>query len=376
MAGSSATIISNGPADTVAMMSDGTLTYRLDSAGVLWSYATPDFSAAATNLGTLFAGSNVHALMSDGTNHYVHLNAPAGGFADNNVVSFPSVADLMAGSNGVVATTGSAGSTALMSDGTNFYKVRGGFELQQTPNLVQLITANGTVIGDLFCNTNHAGLFSDGSNYYVQVTANAPLQDYGTPPDTDDDGTPDYQDPDSDEDGTPDSEEAGLFQDDLFDTDNDGIPDYRDDDTVPAPFDHWKQASFGSSWKDPARSGETSDFDHDTLDTLVEYGLGTDPSVPDNADAFTIDLPGDEAHLLFTRNPDATDLVTTVTGSTGSQTPFEDLARSDTGNPFTTLVPGYSVSETTGAGGVIDVNLEMLVPADRFFLRLEFKRTE
>ena len=48
--------------------------------------------------------------------------------------------------------------------------------------------------------------------------------------DTDGDGIPDYQDTDSDNDGVPDSTEAGPNPETPVDTDGDGIPDYQDSD--------------------------------------------------------------------------------------------------------------------------------------------------
>jgi len=49
-------------------------------------------------------------------------------------------------------------------------------------------------------------------------------------PDSDGDGTPDYQETDSDDDGLPDSEEGGT-PGDRPDNDGDGVPDYQDDDS-------------------------------------------------------------------------------------------------------------------------------------------------
>ncbi|MCF7848714.1 MAG: sulfatase-like hydrolase/transferase [Kiritimatiellales bacterium] len=379
VAGRNAQRVGNGFADTVAAMSDGVQTYRLDGAGDLW--ASPDFGfgGAAANLGTLFAGPNARALMSDGTYYYLHLSSAAGGadstaYAANEVVRFSAVADLLAGTNGVVITNGSNGSTALMSDGTLFYKVRAGYELQGTTNLTQLITANGAVQGDLFCSNNHSSLFSDSSNYYIHVTSVVLLDSSSPPPpDTDGDLTPDYLDTDSDNDGVSDFSEAGLFQEDLIDSDRDGIPDYRDNDAVPPPFVHWKQEHFERDWENELKSGALRDVDGDSLFTLSEYGLDMNPNSNDVRSAYRFATTGSNPVVWFKRNPDATDLTVSIQGATNLITGFGVVGQSVTGTPYQASAPHIGIEENVQPDGSIDVELRSSQPSDQFFMRFDFE---
>lgn len=381
VAGRNAQRLGNGFSDTVAAMSDGTQIYRLDSAGVLWGSPDFGFDGTGVNLGTLFAGSNALALMSDGTHYYLHLSAAAVGadntaYAANQVVRFSAVADLLAGTNSAVVASGSNGSSALMSDGTLFYKVRGGDELQGNTNLPQLITANGAVQGALFCANDHSCLFSDNNTYYVHVTS-AVLLDSSPPPALDSDGdlTPDYLDTDSDNDGVSDAVEAGLFQEALIDSDDDGTPDYRDSNAVPPPFIHWKQKHFDRDWKDDLKSGLLSDADGDSLFTLSEYGLGTNPNSNDVQSAYQFVPTGTNPAVRFRRNPEATDLNVDLQGTTNLITGFGQLGQSITGTPYQASIPGVAITERTQPDGSIDVELQRSQPADRFFIRLDFELT-
>jgi hypothetical protein len=186
VAGRNATVVGQGPQDTVAIMSDGKTTYRLDEHGHLWRYDVPELAGAGTKLGSLFAAADVHALMADASGYFVHLAKPSAGYEEDAVVEFASVADLLSGKNGKVATRGSSGSTALMCDGQMFYKMQGGVDLLTSSDLDQLITVYGSDnLGKLFCGNRHTGLFSDGTSYYVQVTSPTLLRNSGADGGTD-----------------------------------------------------------------------------------------------------------------------------------------------------------------------------------------------
>jgi len=170
------TIVGKSPADTVALMSDGKQTFRLDTKGGLWSYKSADLKGGAKRLGALSVGAGVRALMSDGTDYYVHLSQPVAGYPANALVKFSSVADLLSGKKGVVTASDSPNSGTLMSDGTKYFKLQGGFRLRWANSAAAIINGNGRNQGDLFCGKNLAGLFSDGTSYYLQVTKSVQLQ--------------------------------------------------------------------------------------------------------------------------------------------------------------------------------------------------------
>jgi hypothetical protein len=114
--------------------------------------------------------------------------------------------------------------------------------------------------------------------------------------DTDDDGTPDYQDPDDDNDGVPTADENPPDQD----TNDDGIPDYLDADDDgdgrPTADEDADEDGDGNPATDPTdidedgvadyldeddQGGPTGDLDGDGLTNAEEEELGTDPANPD-----------------------------------------------------------------------------------------------
>jgi hypothetical protein len=114
--------------------------------------------------------------------------------------------------------------------------------------------------------------------------------------DTDDDGTPDYQDPDDDGDGVPTGTENAPQQD----TDENGVPDYLDNDddgdgrlTQDEDLDEDGDGNPATNPTDldddgvpdyldaDDQGGPTGDLDGDGLSNEREEELGTDPTDPD-----------------------------------------------------------------------------------------------
>lgn len=93
--------------------------------------------------------------------------------------------------------------------------------------------------------------------------------DPSNPVDTDDDGTPDFNDLDSDGDGIPDSTEL------LTDPDGDGIPSFRDTDSDDDGLEDDEETAMGTDPYDP-------DTDRDGLDDGDEITRGTNPLNPDS----------------------------------------------------------------------------------------------
>jgi hypothetical protein len=96
--------------------------------------------------------------------------------------------------------------------------------------------------------------------------------DSGGPPDTDGDGTPDYEDTDSDGDGLLDADEAG--DDDVHtppdDCDGDGRPNYRDRDSDDDGLTDTRETELGTDVCD-------EDSDGDGYSDLIEDAYDSDP---------------------------------------------------------------------------------------------------
>ena len=83
-----------------------------------------------------------------------------------------------------------------------------------------------------------------------------------------------------------------------------------------SPFATWQQQQFGADAGNPAIAGPEADPDRDGLRNLAEYALGLDPRAWSAAPA--VDMDGTSLRLTYTRNLDATDVLTNVQWSTNS----------------------------------------------------------
>ncbi len=123
---------------------------------------------------------------------------------------------------------------------------------------------------------------------------------HGVPVDTDDDGTPDYQDTDSDGDGIPDQTEGTV------DTDDDGTPNYRDidsdDDNIPDQAEGTVDSDGDSTpdYLDSDSDGDTipdlqegvKDSDGDGMPNYLDVDSDND-TIPDKDEAGPGDPPQD-----------------------------------------------------------------------------------
>ena len=133
-------------------------------------------------------------------------------------------------------------------------------------------------------------LDSDDDGIYDRDEAgdDDPLTD---PADTDTDGTPDYLDDDSDADGIPDSHEAGDADvaTPPVDTDSDGIPDFLDDDSDADGKSDLEEGT-GDDDADGIENyidaddndGPNGDLDHDGVTNGDENANGMNPNDPDS----------------------------------------------------------------------------------------------
>ncbi|RYD20667.1 MAG: hypothetical protein EOP88_14190, partial [Verrucomicrobiaceae bacterium] len=145
------------------------------------------------------------------------------------------------------------------------------------------------------------------------------------------------------------------------------------------PGGAWRQTHFNT----PAEDGDAafgSDPDHDGLNNLIEYALGSDPRVSAASATPRMITPGDRLILSFTRNTAATDVVMTVWGADGLESgSWRELARSAGGAAFTVDIDGTPTGATvteTGTGQIRTVEIGDAVlkndPAHRMrFLRLQ-----
>ena len=114
------------------------------------------------------------------------------------------------------------------------------------------------------------------------------------------------------------------------------------------PWDDWRQSKFGSGWETASISGPNEDPDQDGVINLLEYALGGEPLVPSSG---VLPMPvvstgGMEIH--FSRSLGNTDLRIIVQLSEVLDDDWIDVAESDGGNPFLSLVAGVTVTEGTG----------------------------
>ena len=115
----------------------------------------------------------------------------------------------------------------------------------------------------------------------------------------------------------------------------------------------WRQQFFNSS-ENSGNGADGADFDNDGLSNLMEYALGTDPTVT-SPDQVTVGRDGNFLTLTYPRRSPADPALTyTVQGS------------SDLGTGFTTATG----STATGSPSVYTDNVDISAPGTRRFLRL------
>lgn len=135
----------------------------------------------------------------------------------------------------------------------------------------------------------------------------------------------------------------------------------------PTPLSIWKEAELG----DPA-APDLGDPDGDGLVTLVEYALDSDPASP--TPPLATALVSGRLEITVPRQPDHDDITVIVEASPDLSSPWEVLATSTTGAPFSG--PGYvsGDSATPGLKTVLIRDTLALPDAPRRFLRLRVER--
>jgi hypothetical protein len=108
--------------------------------------------------------------------------------------------------------------------------------------------------------------------------------DDGDPIDTDDDGIPDYQDEDADGDGILDEDEAGDDPNNPVDTDDDGDPDFQDPDSDDDGIDDVDEVGDPSDPTDTDGDGDPDYQDNDSDGDGIPDGYGSYEEAFDDCD--------------------------------------------------------------------------------------------
>ncbi len=132
----------------------------------------------------------------------------------------------------------------------------------------------------------------------------------------------------------------------------------------------WRQAYFPGSTATTGPGADTNDFDGDGRLNLLEYAVGSDPTVANTGPGYALDTVGGQLRLTFNRIDDPA-LTYTVTGrndlTTGVWSAIVPVAGNNPITGFTGTVPG--VLETESVNVIDPVVLGTGNP--RRFLRLE-----
>lgn len=135
--------------------------------------------------------------------------------------------------------------------------------------------------------------------------------------------------------------------------------------TPPSGYSTWSASAFPEGTPAPMRE-PAADFDHDGLDNLAEYGLGSDPAAPSAPPAASVveDNGNRYLQLQWTRPDDRDDITTIGEFST-------DLS----GSPWSSSPAEVSTTITPAGPGMEAVTVRLLDPIgndDRRFLRVRF----
>jgi fibronectin-binding autotransporter adhesin len=112
------------------------------------------------------------------------------------------------------------------------------------------------------------------------------------------------------------------------------------------PIEGWRQQKFGS-FANTGAVADAADPNHNGISNLIEYALGGEPLATTSESAILprISIVANHLSLQFTRQPALTDIILTVQASEDLTT-WSDIASSTSGNPFTALISGLTLTET------------------------------
>lgn len=138
-----------------------------------------------------------------------------------------------------------------------------------------------------------------------------------------------------------------------------------------SPLGVWKTTHLGAS-----NAPDTGDPDADGLPNLVEYALGSSPTLPSPSPAISLGTfpSGKSLSLLMPRDPAKSDITLIVEASSTLEPPWTPLATSVNGSAFSGI--GYVSGETTGSAlkSVLIRDTATTLSSPRRFLRLRVTR--
>lgn len=166
--GTNGTVIGTGDAALTAF-SDGTSYFRIEPDGRVLEFASVtdwlDPVRALRDHGITFAGTKVRCAYARPGAYFLQLSGAAGSFVSNDIIRFPSVTDLVGGTNGTVIANGAGGTIDALHTGSTVYKIDANGVLQSgSGDSIYEITT----IGAFHLGTNLAAAFGDGTSLYVQ----------------------------------------------------------------------------------------------------------------------------------------------------------------------------------------------------------------
>jgi len=172
VAGTDGTLVTNTFTGSVGAFHDGTDLYILGGSGNVFLDQNGVPGNPVTNQGVSWFGTNIRSAYSDGTNYVVQLSDAAStsdgtSYANGAYLSFASIADFVAGDNQTLLTTANTASIGAFHDGTTLFNVAGNGtvfqDTDQTPG-------GGTSLGVAWFGTDVRSIYSDGTNYIVQLS--------------------------------------------------------------------------------------------------------------------------------------------------------------------------------------------------------------
>jgi len=166
--GTNGTVIGTGDAALTAF-SDGTSYFRIEPDGRVLEFASVtdwlDPAHALRDHGITFAGTKVRCAYARPGAYFLQLTASAGSYVGNDIIRFPSVTDLVGGTNGTVIANGASGTIDALHTGSTVYKIDANGVLQSGSGDSIF---NITTIGAFHLGTNLSAAFGDGTSLYVQ----------------------------------------------------------------------------------------------------------------------------------------------------------------------------------------------------------------
>jgi hypothetical protein len=149
---------------------DGTAYYRIEqNDGRVLEFASPeawlDPASAVRDHGISFAGTQIRCAYARAGAYMLQLSGAAGGFIADDIIRFPTVADLVAGTNGTVIANGANRTIDAIHSGEKTYKIDANGALQSG---IGDSIYDITIIGNFHLGTNFTAAFCDGTSFFVQ----------------------------------------------------------------------------------------------------------------------------------------------------------------------------------------------------------------